>query len=76
MPITVADLAAIATAVVVTFGGLWALFRFVFLAPLRASIDALTGRVGTVIDLLGTHTHHPETGKVVAPIRGGGDGDD
>ena len=64
-------LATVATAVVIVIGGLWAVVRYVFLAPLRASIDALSGRVDTAIGLLSTH-RHSETGTVIAPIAGGG----
>lgn len=71
----VAAFATVVTAVVVVLGGIYALFRFVFLAPLRISIDRLADRVDTVTELLGQH-RHSETGTVVAPIRGGDNGED
>lgn len=61
-------IASVAVAVVAVIGGIWALIRFVFLAPILRRLDTITY-------LLGQHRHGAD-GSVLAPIRGGANGED
>lgn len=65
---TVTLIVTVAVGAVVVLGGIYALFRFVFLAQLSRRID-------TAMYLL-SHHRHTESGTVLAPIKGAADGDD